>query len=110
MTAPKYLSTTALALTALACSTAFAPATAQDTIRAISAFPQTLAFSQSFQGFVDLVNEKGEGVVQITYAGGSDLNDVVLTAVPEPGSVALMLGGFGLLFGFQRHRPGRRAK
>ena len=46
---------------------------AQEQIRAISAFPQTLAFSQSFQGFVDLVNEKGEGVVQITYAGGPEM-------------------------------------
>lgn len=48
-------------------------ANAQEQIRAISAFPQTLAFSQSFQGFVDLVNEKGEGVVQITYAGGPEM-------------------------------------
>ncbi|AZN71227.1 C4-dicarboxylate ABC transporter substrate-binding protein [Georhizobium profundi] len=46
---------------------------AQEQIRAISAFPQALAFSQSFQGFVDLVNEKGEGVVQITYAGGPEM-------------------------------------
>lgn len=48
-------------------------ASAQEQIRAISAFPQALAFSQSFQGFVDLVNEKGEGVVQITYAGGPEM-------------------------------------
>ena len=50
-----------------------APASAQDTIRAISAFPQTLAFSESFKGFVDLVNERGQGVVQITYAGGPEM-------------------------------------
>ena len=48
-------------------------AVAQEQIRAISAFPQTLAFSQSFKGFVDLVNEKGQGVVQITYAGGPEM-------------------------------------
>ncbi len=73
MTVPKYLPTTALALTALSCSAALAPASAQETIRAISAFPQALAFSQSFQGFVDMVNERGEGVVQITYAGGPEM-------------------------------------
>jgi TRAP-type transport system periplasmic protein len=53
--------------------TAFAQASAEEQIRAISAFPETLAFSQSFKGFVDLVNEKGEGVVQITYAGGPEM-------------------------------------
>ena len=73
MTVSKYLPTTALALTALSCSAALAPASAQETIRAISAFPQALAFSQSFQGFVDMVNERGEGVVQITYAGGPEM-------------------------------------
>lgn len=60
-----------LAATALAGFTGAAGA--QETIRAISAFPQSLAFSQSFQGFVDLVNEKGEGVVQINYVGGPEM-------------------------------------
>lgn len=46
---------------------------AQEMIRAVSAFPKSLAFSESFQGFVDLVNEKGKGVVQITYAGGPEM-------------------------------------
>lgn len=53
--------------------TAFGHASAEEQIRAISAFPEALAFSQSFKGFVDLVNEKGEGVVQITYAGGPEM-------------------------------------
>ncbi|WP_157019081.1 TRAP transporter substrate-binding protein DctP [Mesorhizobium xinjiangense] len=48
-------------------------ANAQETLRAVSAFPPSLAFSQSFKGFVDLVNERGEGVVQIDYAGGPEM-------------------------------------
>ena len=61
--------TAAVSLLALAAGSA----AAQEQIRAISAFPQSLAFSQSFKGFVDLVNEKGQGVVQITYAGGPEM-------------------------------------
>ena len=45
---------------------------------------------------------------QFNYAAGFNSNDIVLTAViPEPGSVAMLLGGFGLLAGFKRFR--RRA-
>jgi len=39
----------------------------------------------------------------ITYAGGSG-NDVVLLAVPEPGSAAMLLGGIAMLAGFRRQR------
>ncbi len=48
-------------------------ANAEETLRAISAFPPSLAFSQSFKGFVDLVNERGKGVIQINYAGGPEM-------------------------------------
>jgi len=69
----KYLKTlTMLAATSILAIGA-SGANAQEQIRAISAFPKALAFSQSFQGFVDLVNKKGEGVVQITYAGGPEM-------------------------------------
>ena len=40
---------------------------------------------------------------QITYAGGTG-NDVVLTAVPEPTSAALLLGGLASVLGFRRAR------
>jgi fibronectin-binding autotransporter adhesin len=50
----------------------------------------------------------GTQAFQISYAGGTDLNDVVLTAVPEPGSAMMVLAGLGGLLGFQRRRTGRR--
>jgi len=34
-------------------------------------------------------------------------NDVVLTAIPEPGTWGMILGGFGMLVGFQRFRKRR---
>ena len=40
----------------------------------------------------------------ISYAAGSDLNDVVLTAVPERGSALILLSGMGMLLGLQRRR------
>jgi autotransporter-associated beta strand protein len=50
----------------------------------------------------------GTQAFQISYAGGSDLNDVVLTAVPEPGSVPMVLAGLGGLLVYQRRRFGRQ--
>lgn len=62
------------ALAALTASVALTGAAkAEDVIRAVTAFPKPLAFSQSFLGFVDLVNERGKGVVQIQYLGGPEV-------------------------------------
>ncbi len=49
-----------------------AVASAEDTLRAVTAFPSGLAFAQSFLGFVEEVNQRGEGVVQIEYLGGPE--------------------------------------
>jgi len=48
------------------------PAAAEDTLSAVHAFPATLVYSQSFLEFVDKVNERGEGVVQIQVRGGPE--------------------------------------
>lgn len=48
-------------------------ALAEDQIKAVVAFPPNVAFAQSFQKFVDLVNERGKGVVGITIAGGPEV-------------------------------------
>lgn len=49
------------------------PVAAEDTLRAVAAFPKPLAFTQSFLGFIDEVNERGEGVVRIEYLGGPEV-------------------------------------
>jgi autotransporter-associated beta strand protein len=40
----------------------------------------------------------------ISYAGGTSGNDIVLHAVPEPGSLAALLGGLGILAGIRCRR------
>ena len=48
------------------------PALAQDTLTAVHVFPTTLIYTQSFLEFVDKVNERGEGVIQIDVRGGPE--------------------------------------
>ena len=43
---------------------------------------------------------------RVNYAGG-DGNDLVLRAVPEPGTIVTLLGGMGALLGLQRFRRRR---
>jgi len=69
---------------------------AEDTITAVHAFPETLIYTQSFLGFVDKVNEAGEGVVQIEVRGGPEaigmfqqpdaVRDGIVDMVYTPGS------------------------
>ncbi|QPM90912.1 TRAP transporter substrate-binding protein DctP [Pseudooceanicola algae] len=47
-------------------------AQAEDLIRAITFTPAQVSFARNFQGFVDLVNERGEGIVQIQVIGGPE--------------------------------------
>lgn len=63
----------ALAATALGTLAFAGSASAEETLRAVAAFPKPLAFTQSFIGFIDLVNERGKGVVQIQYVGGPEV-------------------------------------
>nr|WP_319249512.1 TRAP transporter substrate-binding protein DctP [uncultured Celeribacter sp.] len=65
-----------LATAALMSMTAVA-AQAEDIIRAVTFTPAQVSFSQNFQKFVDLVNERGEGVVQIQVIGGPE-------TIPQP--------------------------
>jgi TRAP-type transport system periplasmic protein len=48
------------------------PAMATETVTAVHAFSPTLVYTQSFLEFVDQVNERGEGVIQIDVRGGPE--------------------------------------
>lgn len=71
-------------------------AAAQDTLRAVHAFPATLIYTKSFLAFVEKVNETGEGVVRIEVLGGPEaigmfqqpdaVRDGVVDMVYTPGS------------------------
>ncbi|MDO7550109.1 MAG: C4-dicarboxylate ABC transporter substrate-binding protein, partial [Planktomarina temperata] len=45
---------------------------AEETISAVHAFPETLIYTKSFLSFVDKVNAKGAGVIQIDVRGGPE--------------------------------------
>ena len=49
------------------------PAKAEETLRAITAFPESMILTQSFRRYVDYVNEHGEGVIQIEHIGGPEM-------------------------------------
>ncbi|MDU8910648.1 TRAP transporter substrate-binding protein DctP [Aestuariicoccus sp. MJ-SS9] len=71
-------------------------AAAEDTVTAVHAFPETLIYTQSFLDFVNKVNERGEGVVQIEVRGGPEaigmfqqpdaVRDGIVDMVYTPGS------------------------
>jgi TRAP-type C4-dicarboxylate transport system substrate-binding protein len=42
-------------------------------LKAVHAFPTSLIYTQSFLGFVDKVNEQGEGVIRIKVLGGPEV-------------------------------------
>lgn len=59
-------------LTAAGALLAAPVAMAQETLTAVHAFAPTLVYTQSFLEFVDKVNERGEGVIQIEVRGGPE--------------------------------------
>ncbi|MGP9818479.1 TRAP transporter substrate-binding protein DctP [Salinarimonas sp. NSM] len=59
-----------VSIAALAASTLAAQA--EDRLSAVHAFPTTLIYTQSFLEFVEKVNERGEGVIQIDVRGGPE--------------------------------------
>jgi TRAP-type C4-dicarboxylate transport system substrate-binding protein len=81
---------------ALAATLAAGPALALDTLSAVHAFPTTLIYTQSFLQFVEKVNERGAGVVQIEVRGGPEaigmfqqadaVRDGIVDMVYAPGS------------------------
>lgn len=46
---------------------------AKEVLKAVTSFPVPMFWSQEFKGFIDLVNEKGEGVVEIQLMGGPEV-------------------------------------
>ncbi|MCR9222062.1 MAG: TRAP transporter substrate-binding protein DctP [Alphaproteobacteria bacterium] len=50
-----------------------AQAVAEDRLSAVHAFPTSLIYTQSFLSFVDKLNERGEGVIQIDVRGGPEV-------------------------------------
>lgn len=86
------LCSAALAAASLLAATA---ATAEEvTLRAVSAFADGTTFSRNFQRFIDEVNARGKGVVQIEYRGGGgkvmnpfQLGDAIRTGVVDIGNL-----------------------
>ncbi|MBB93829.1 MAG: C4-dicarboxylate ABC transporter substrate-binding protein [Rhodobacteraceae bacterium] len=48
-------------------------ASAEEVLRAVTAFPTPMFWSQDFSKYVDKVNEKGEGIVRIDIMGGPEV-------------------------------------
>ena len=71
-------------------------ATAEQTLTAVHAFPETLIYTQSFFSFVEKVNEAGAGVIRIEVRGGPEaigmfqqpdaVRDGIVDMVYTPGS------------------------
>jgi TRAP-type C4-dicarboxylate transport system substrate-binding protein len=49
------------------------PVQAQDRIRAIAVFPPSEITTEAYREYIDLVNERGEGIVQIDFVGGPEV-------------------------------------
>ena len=73
MTRRKLAAVTAGAALLLAGVFGAGAAMAEDTVRAVAAFPKSVLFTQSFLRYVDKVNAGGKGIVRIQYVGGPEV-------------------------------------
>jgi len=67
------LASAAVAILLGTMGTARPAAAAEEVLRAVSAFPKPVEFTQSFLRFVEKVNAAGKGVVQINVMGGPEV-------------------------------------
>ena len=77
-----------------------APASAQETLRALSMLPKPVAYTQNFLKFIDTVNTAGEGVVQIEFVGGPE----AIPTFDQP--EAVRTGVIDMIYGPGSYYPG----
>lgn len=68
-----FLKSTAMALGLVSALSVTTVASAEDRITAVHAFNTSLIYTRSFLEFVDKVNERGEGVIEIDVRGGPEV-------------------------------------
>ena len=76
-------------------------AQAETVLRGVSAFPVGNDLTNDFQRYIDMVNERGEGVIQINLMGGPEVMP------PQEQGTALANGLFDVLFGPPSYYTGR---
>ena len=88
------------ALAAAVVLVGFGPASAQETLRALSMLPQPVAYTQNFLQFIDKVNAAGQGVVQIEFVGGPE----AISTFDQP--EAVRAGVIDMIYGPASYYPG----
>lgn len=76
-----YFKKTALTLAVVSALSYSVTAVAEESLTAVHAFNTSLIYTQSFLKFVDMVNERGEGVIRIDVRGGPET--IGLTEQPD---------------------------
>jgi TRAP-type C4-dicarboxylate transport system substrate-binding protein len=76
------------------------PASAQETLRALSMMPKPVTYTQSFLKFIDKVNAAGQGVVQIEFVGGPE----AIPTFDQP--EAVRAGVIDMIYGPGSYYPG----
>ncbi|MFD1795185.1 C4-dicarboxylate ABC transporter substrate-binding protein [Paracoccus aurantiacus] len=86
-----------IAVAAIAGATLCLPARAEDRINAVHFTPTQVGFAQSFLRFVDKVNERGKGIVQIDVRGGPEvIPNTQLGAAQQSGLIDMINNPAGL--------------